>query len=378
MLIAGGGIAALETALALRALAPGRAEVVLLAPGRRAVLAPYATLAATGGEAPPPVDLARAADAAGASLVRGRLAGVDAGRRRARLAGGGSLAYDRLVVAVGARRVPSVPGAIHFGGPEDAPAVRSLLERLMPGAAKGVRTRLAVVVPPGPGWPVPAYELALLVARRARDIGARDMIDLTVVVADPQPLAALGPAVPAAVRAELAAAGIAVRAGDPALDWAFGWLELASGARVAADRVVALPELRGPAIGGLPADALGFVRTDAQGRVDGLPGVDAVGDAASFPIKHGGLGAQQADAAAARIAADLGAEVDPERFDPLLVAVLLGGDVPRTIAAEVAGGRALGAGASWPDPDRGAADKVGGRFLAPFLEGLGARMAAVA
>jgi sulfide:quinone oxidoreductase len=38
----------------------------------------------------------------------------------------------------------------------------------------------------------------------------------------------------------------------------------------------------------------------------------------TFPIKQGGLGTQQADAAAEHIAARFGAPVEPEPFHPIL------------------------------------------------------------
>ena len=69
------------------------------------------------------------------------------------------------------------------------------------------------------------------------------------------------------------------------------------------DRVVALPRLVGPAITGLPSDADGFLPVTAHCEVTGIERVYAAGDATDFPVKYGGIAAQQADAAAASIAA---------------------------------------------------------------------------
>ena len=52
----------------------------------------------------------------------------------------------------------------------------------------------------------------------------------------------------------------------------------------------------------IPANADGFVAVDPHGRVAGVEDVWAAGDGTSFPVKHGGLAAEQADAAAADIA----------------------------------------------------------------------------
>jgi len=66
--------------------------------------------------------------------------------------------------------------------------------------------------------------------------------------------------------------------------------------------VVALPQLEGPRLPGLPADGLGFIQIDEHARVVGLDDVYAAGDATDFPIKQGGIATQQADAAVEMIA----------------------------------------------------------------------------
>jgi sulfide:quinone oxidoreductase len=62
---------------------------------------------------------------------------------------------------------------------------------------------------------------------------------------------------------------------------------------------------------------------DAHGAVIGAGAVWAAGDGTTFPIKQGGLAAQQADAAAAAIAGFLGADVCPTPFRPVLRGVLI-------------------------------------------------------
>ena len=70
--------------------------------------------------------------------------------------------------------------------------------------------------------------------------------------------------------------------------------------------MIALPRLLGPRLRGVPSDPLGFVPVDAFTRVRGRDGVHAVGDIAAHAVKQGGLAAQQADVAAAVIAAGAG------------------------------------------------------------------------
>jgi sulfide:quinone oxidoreductase len=140
---------------------------------------------------------------------------------------------------------------------------------------------------------------------------------------------------------------------------------------VRADRVVALPRLRGVRIDGLPVNADGFVRTDGYGRVGELPDVYAAGDMTdSFPVKQGGIATQQADVVAEMIAADAGAPVTPRPFRPRLRGLLLTGDGERFLTADVAGGRAT----SEVDSDLGwwPPVKIPGRFLGPYLAGIDA------
>ena len=86
----------------------------------------------------------------------------------------------------------------------------------------------------------------------------------------------------------------------------------------------------------------------------------------TFPVKQGGIAAQQADAAAEAIAADLGAIPEARPFRPVLRGLLLTGGAPRYLRHEVSGGRGETSTVSleplwWPPA------KIVGRHLAPFL-----------
>jgi sulfide:quinone oxidoreductase len=128
--------------------------------------------------------------------------------------------------------------------------------------------------------------------------------------------------------------------------------------------VISLPRLLGPSIEGLPHDEGGFIPVDLHGRVDGIEDVYAAGDATTWPIKQGGLAAQQADAAADAIAARVGAVGDPRPFHPVLRGLLLTGRTPRYLRADVSGdsGREVSEHALWWPPS-----KIAGHYLAPYL-----------
>ena len=95
-----------------------------------------------------------------------------------------------------------------------------------------------------------------------------------------------------------------------------------------ADRVIAVPELLGRRIAGIPGGWSGFVPVDRLGRVEGMRGVYAAGDVTTFPLKHGGLATQQADTLAHAIAASLGIHAEPPSAERVLRLRLVGGADP--------------------------------------------------
>jgi sulfide:quinone oxidoreductase len=143
-------------------------------------------------------------------------------------------------------------------------------------------------------------------------------------------------------------------------------LELDSGATLAAEAAVTLPRLEGPRLEGLAEDADGFIPVDEWCRVVGAEDLYAAGDATSFPVKQGGIATQQADTAAAHIAARSGAGVEPFPFRPVLRGMLLTGGVPEFLRASLAADSDDASVASveplwWPP------GKIAGKYLAPYL-----------
>src|SRR3954468_11691383 len=125
VLVAGGGVAALESVLALRSLAGDRVTVELLAPGSAFSHRPYSVRSPFTGDAAPQISFDRTH--LGQRHHRGALAGVDAARHEVLTTDGGRLPYDRLIVATGAQPVEGVYGATLFRGPISAGAVEGAL-----------------------------------------------------------------------------------------------------------------------------------------------------------------------------------------------------------------------------------------------------------
>jgi sulfide:quinone oxidoreductase len=359
VLVAGGGVAALEATLALRDLTDGAARVEVLAPEREFVYRPLVFGPPFGvGEARRfPLD--RLLADAGGTLRQGTLAALDPDRHVAVTAGGEEIPYRACLLALGGRPAAGIPGALTFSGPADEEALRNLLADARAGQVGSV----AVAVPAGLGWTLPAYELALLTAAHLSDAGVA--VEVELVTPEPAPLALFGTRASEAIRELLEVREITLRTGTTPVAFADGTLTVAPAGTVDVDRVVALPTLTGPAIAGVPSNAGGFVPTDRHGAVAGLEDVYAAGDTTAFPVKQGGIAAQQADAAAEAIAAALGAAIDPEPFTPVLRGLLLTGLAPRYLRGE-SGGRVSTVDTEplwWPPA------KIVGRHLAPFLAG---------
>jgi sulfide:quinone oxidoreductase len=357
VLVVGGGVAALETLMALRDLAGDRVRVTLVAPEPDFVYRPMAVAEPFGlGEARR-YPLRRIIEDFGAGLVQAGVAALDVSARRVVLRSGDTMTYDTLVLAPGARMLPAFDEALTFTGPGSGAAMRALLDELEQGRVR----RIAFVAPTVVGWTLPLYELALLTARYAAN--RRLEHEIALVTREQRPLALFGKRPSAAVAELLAAAGIEFF-GASHVEMVDGAVRLApSGRALSVERLVALPLVRGPELEGVPAEPeFGFVPVDRHGRVDGLDGVYAAGDATNFPVKQGGLAAQQADAVAEHVAARHGATVQPSPFRPVLRGLLFAGGPERYMRAAEQGEGVADARALWWPPT-----KIAGRYLAPYL-----------
>ncbi len=364
VVIAGAGVAGLETLLALRALAADRVDVTVLAPElsftnrSMGVDQPFKPRRVRG------LSLANAVTELGAHWRRSALDRVEHDERRVITKSGEEVPYDFLVLAVGARSVRRwvAPGVLTYRDGRDGPSYRLLLRQLCEGRVN----RVGFVKPPGASWALPLYDLALLTAAE-RDAHDRSDVELSLITPEDHPLAMFGPTASEAVGRVLSEAGIAVYTSSYGTPSGAGWLDVAPGQRhLRVDRIVTLPRLVGPRLRGIPCGPEGFIQTDAHGRLAGMEGVFAAGDATAFPIKQGGLAAQQADAVAESIAASVGAEIDPQPFRPILRGLLLTGRSPRFMRADVGGSAgddsAIADRALWWPPN-----KLYGRYLAPYL-----------
>jgi sulfide:quinone oxidoreductase len=360
IVIAGGGVAGLEALLALRSLMGGTVEVELLSPDTEFQYRPIAVAEPFGLGEVRRLELARIAADNHAHLRLGALRSVDPTDGTIDTDRGETLEYDYLVVAVGARQLPAIEGALTFGGPGD----RAALEDLMARARRGEIRRLVFAAPSAVAWLLPLYELALFTAAWAHDRGLSEL-ELTFVTHESRPLEAFGPAAGDTLAGLLANAGVKLLPARAVRRFDGERVLIEASRTVPADAVIALPTLAGHAIEGLPHDEQGFIPIDRTCAVRDVRRVYAAGDGAQFPIKQGGLASQQADVAASAIGAELGVVERPELFRPVLRGLLLTGSEPRYLRVAPNGSEERSEVSFqplwWPP------GKIAGRHLTPYL-----------
>jgi sulfide:quinone oxidoreductase len=357
VVVAGAGVAGLEALVALRALAGEAVELELVAPDETFTFRALEVFEPFGVGQPRRYAIAELTRDLDATHRRETVVRVDAEGHEAALGGGGRVAYDALLLAVGGARHPAFE---HGTSVADGQPLRELLDDVLGGLVDD----LAVIVPEGAGWSLPGYEVALMTAA----YGATRFGDpprVTLVTHEHEPLESFGPSAAAMVRDELAAARVElVTAARPRV-FTDTFVELQPGRRRSFHRVVHLPVPSGPRLAGVRCDTAGFIEVDERFRVPQAPDVFAVGDGTSGALKQGGLAAQQADAAAREIVRPLVPEIRPEPYRPVLRALLRTRRGPRYLRAEPPGGLGdceVSAHALWWPPS-----KVASRWLTPWL-----------
>jgi sulfide:quinone oxidoreductase len=365
VLIMGGGVAALEAALALRDLGGERIATTMIAPNPDFVYRPMTVREPFGYAVARRYPLEELARDIGVELQVDSFKWLEGERCVVHTEAGEELPYDALLLGLGARLYTRFEHALTI----DDARLDELLHGLIQDIEGGYLPRLAFIISGRVGWPLPIYELALMTAARAQDMNIE--LAITIVTPEDAPLALFGRVASEAVRQLLEDNGILTITSAECEVHEPGRVAISPGGReVQADRIVAMPELHGPSVPGVPAhSAGGFIPIDVHCKVPGIERVWAAGDATEFAIKHGGIAAQQADVAAQAIAALAGVAEEPGPFDPVIRGILLTGGRPRYLSAHVSGGHGASSQITetptWSPPS-----KIAAKYLAPYLEEL--------
>jgi sulfide:quinone oxidoreductase len=361
VVICGGGIAAVEGLLHLRRLAGDSVDIELVAPGDELVYRPMAVREPFASGPPHRYPLRRIARDARAEWTKDALEWVDPDARVVHTAEGRRVEYDALLIAVGARQVEPYKHVATFRDADADAAYHGIIQDV----EGGYTHRLTFIQPVGPVWPLPLYELALMTAERAESMDIREL-ELTLVTPEPRPLAVFGMAVSDVVADRLKRAGVKLYTNALAkVPAARTVVVQPQDFKLEDQRIVTMPRVAGPAIRGLPGGgAHGFLSIDKHCAVHGSGGrIFAAGDAANYPIKHGGLGAQMADAAAAAIAMLAGAQDTAPAFNPVIRGKLLTGRDPVYMSAHPVGAESFESEVydkpPWPSDEKVVAAELG-------------------
>lgn len=366
IVIAGGGVAALEAALALHTLGGSEVQPVLVSPHTEFSYRAHQVIEPFGASPGLALPLSEVLAETNIVNVHDGVVSVDAGSRRVRTSSGQSLDYDGLLVAVGGTAFPAYAHGVTFDRPGDPGPFDELLSDI----DDGLISDIAFVVPDAGGWTLPAYDIALILRAWARRRGLS--IRIRLLSAEPAPLDMFGARASETISEALTKAEIEFAGGSEPVVISDTSV-MANGHWHNADRIVSLPRLAGPRLPGLPCDWSGFIDVDERGAVRGCPGVYAAGDGAAHPRKQGGLAAQQADLAARELLAEAGISVPAPPERPTLRGVLATPDGPLFLQARSGYGECDEESVASFRPLWNPPSKVVTRWLGDHLDGLVSR-----
>ena len=354
VLIVGGGVAALEAALALRELAGERIATTLLAP-RAGV-----RLSADAGARAVRLSPARGATrwrrsraTSAFELRQDAFKWLDPERRVVHTEGGEGLPYDALLLALGAVVYRRFQHALTL----DDGRLDEQLHGLIQDVEGGYVRTLAFIVPTPMPWPLPLYELALMTARRAFDMCIE--LSITLVTPEDAPLAIFGQPVSEKVGRLLEERGIAT--------------VTSAHCETPEAREVAIHPGDAPFTRGPRDRAARAVRALRTGCADGIlragssrsmstarcRGLRACSRRATPPISlssTAGSPPSRPTSPPRRSRPWLARRSSPRRFHPVMHAILLGGEKPLYLSAHITGGHGssseISETATWSPPTK--------------------------
>jgi sulfide:quinone oxidoreductase len=287
ILVLGGGIGGMVAANEIRRQLPSTHRVVVVEKNAQHAFAPSFLWLMTGDREPhqirrPLAGLLRR----GVELVQAEVLGIDPVRRTVSTSAA-EIAYDHLIVALGADLVPeAIPGLAEasqtFFTFEGATRLRDTLKSLSGG-------RIAVVVSAMPyKCPGAPHEGAMLIADYFRRRGLSSKVEIHLFTPESQPMPVAGPQLGEAVRGMLHAKGIDFHPLHKLTSVDGGAREMSfdNGVRLGYDLLVAVPPHRAPraAVDAGLTNQAGWIPVDPQTLRTSQDGVYAIGDVTAIPI----------------------------------------------------------------------------------------------
>jgi sulfide:quinone oxidoreductase len=288
ILILGGGVGGQVVANRLRRLLPHEHRVIVIDRNLRHAFAPSFLWVMTGDRRPEQItrDL-RDLMHPGVEVMEGDVRAIDLVNRHVHFIDRDAIAYDYLVVALGAELAPeAIPGlseAAHtFYTLDGATRLRTALETMAGGSVAVVVSAVPYKCPGAP------HEAAMLIADFFRRRNRADNVSVHLYTPEPQPMPVAGPALGEAVRQMLQQRGVAFHPSHKltAINGDSRELLFDGKTPISYDLVVAIPPHRPPVLvreAGLSNEA-GWVPVDRQTLATSHEWVFAIGDVTSVQI----------------------------------------------------------------------------------------------
>ncbi|MCK5634892.1 MAG: NAD(P)/FAD-dependent oxidoreductase [Anaerolineales bacterium] len=331
VLILGGGIGGLVTANRLRQHLPHQHRIVLIEKNDRNDFAPSFLWLMTGDRRPEQITRPlRQMVRRGVEVVQAQVRRIDPDKGYVE-ADGQSLAYDYLVVALGAELVPeAIPGLVEaahtFYTLEGTLKLRDALKDFTDGTVAVVVSAIPYKCPGAP------HEAAMLMSDFFKRRGLGDKVDVHLFTPEPQPMPVAGPALGEAVKQMLTAKRVSFHPKHKLTSVNPQSQKLAFDGKEPFhyDLLAAIPPHRGPQLlreAGLANEA-GWVPVDRATLQTKYKNVYALGDVTALPIpgrwkpdvpmmlpKAGVFAHGEAETVARRIADEIGGTVTQAQFD---------------------------------------------------------------
>lgn len=290
ILVLGGGVGGLVTAVDLRKKLPKEHRVVVVDREPEHLFAPSLLWLMTGLRTAEKISrpLERL-KRKGIEVVTGEIERIDPGQRQVTVSGE-TLSGDYLVLSLGADLAPdAIPGLAVAGHSFYTLAGAESLR----GALRDFHAGRIVVLTCSPGYKCPAapYEAAMLLEYDSRKRKIRDDVQVDLYAAEPGPMGVTGPEFSAGVRQMVEAKGIGyypahqVKTVDPAVRR----ISFTNGVDASYDLLAYVPPHRAPAVvseAGL-LGASGWVPVDRNTLETSFDRFYAIGDVTGIPLKLG-------------------------------------------------------------------------------------------
>lgn len=290
ILVLGGGVGGVVTAVELRKKLPKEHRVVLVEREEQHLFAPSLLWLMTGDRKAEKISrpIARL-EKKGVELVRGEIEHIDPEARRIAV-DGKEIQGDHLVIALGAELAPeTIPGLTESGYSfYDLAGAEGLRDAL-----RDFRAGRLVVLTAAPAYKCPAapYEAAMLLEHDCRKRKVRDAVQIDLYAAEPGPMGVAGPDVSKTVRQMVEGKGIGYHPEHQVtqVDPIGRRISFTNGAQADFDLLAYVPPHRAPQVvreAGLLGQS-GWIGVDRHTLQTSFDGVYAIGDVVGIPLSMG-------------------------------------------------------------------------------------------